>query len=128
MATNFLTPTAIWKDFKCNAVKAEVIGKSAAKGLAFTHLRISGSKTADGETGIYAVLTHKAQLSLSSPAIVLVQDFGESGDANLPRLLAENGYTVLDVDLAGNSQVNSDKRTGGAEKPYTLYPDSLSYA
>lgn len=128
MANNFLTPTAIWKGFKCDGAKAEIIHKSTAKGLTFTHLRIGGSKAADGETGIYAVLTHKAQLSLSSPAIVLVQDFGESGNAALPRLLAEKGYTVLDVDLAGKAPFNLEKTVDGVDKPYTVYPDSLSYA
>ncbi|GEM_PF-2205089 len=128
MASNFLTPTAIWKDFKCDGAKAEIICKHTAKGLVFTHLRLRGSVAADGETGIYAVLTHKAQLSLASPAIVLVQDFGKGGDTALPRLLAEKGYTVLDVDLAGKAPFNSEKTVDGVEKPYTVYPDSLSYA
>ena len=128
MASNFLTPTVIWKDFKCDGVKAEILHKSTAKGLVFTHLRISGSKAPDGETGIYAVLTHKAQLSISSPAIILVQDFGNCGNADAPRFLAERGYTVLDVDLAGAMPVNLEKTVDGVDKPYTLYPESLAYA
>ena len=128
MANSFLTPTAIWKGFKCDGAKAEIIGKSTLKGLISTHLRISGSKAADGETGIYAVLTHKAQLTISSPAIVLVQDFGRGNDAALTRILAEKGYTVLDVDIAGAADFNLDKRVEGVEKPYTVYPESLSYA
>ena len=128
MANNFLTPTAIWKGFKCDGVKADVICKSTVKGLTFTHLRIKGSKTVGGETGIYAVLTHKAQLTISSPAIVLVQDFGRGGDAELTKVLAEKGYTVLDVDIAGAAGFNLNKQVAGVEKPYTVYPESLSYA
>ena len=127
MSGNFLTPTAIWKDFNIDGeIKAEIIAKTADCGLSIIHLRISGKKTADGEVGIYATLTHKAQITLA-PAILLVRDFNTDDDS-LSFNLAEMGYAVLTVDIAGACEFNLNKTIEGVEKPYTLYPESLSYA
>lgn len=128
MSGNFLTPTAIWKDFTTDGeVKAEIIRDSSNKGISVTHLRISGRKTADGEVGIYAVLTRKAQLTLA-PAIVIVQDFDDGADITLAKKFAECGYSVLTVDIAGETEKNLARKTDGVDKPYTIYPESLKYA
>ena len=128
MSGNFLTPTALWKNFKTDGeVKAEIIAKTVDRDLSVIHLRISGKKTADGEVGIYATLTHKAQVTLA-PAIVLVQDFNTNEANALSDELAEKGYVVLAVDIAGATDFNIGKTIEGVEKPYTLYPESLSYA
>lgn len=128
MSGKFLTPAAIWKNFNTGGeIKAEVLRESAEKGFGFTHIRISGRKTADGEVSIYAVLTRKAQLTLS-PAVVVVQDFCDGADTTLAKKLAEQGYTVLTIDLAGSTERNLNREIKGVDKPYTVYPDSLSYA
>lgn len=127
MSGKFLTPTAIWKNFNTGEVKAEIIHESATKNFSFTHLRISGRKTADGEVSIYAVLTRKAQLTLA-PAVVVVQDFCDGADTTLAKKLAERGYTVLTVDLAGATERNTAREVAGVDKPYTVYPESLKYS
>lgn len=130
MSGNILTPTAVWKDFKLSGeIKAEIIKECAKKGISTTHLRISGRKTADGEVGIYGVLTRKAQLTLA-PAIIIVQEFTDGADTTLGKFLAEKGYTVLTVDLAGETEFNVGRaeETEGIDKPYTIYPESLKYA
>ena len=128
MSGKFLTPTAIWKDFKLSGeIKSEIIRESTEKGFSFTHIRISGRKTSDGEVSIYAVLTRKAQLKLA-PAILVVQDFCDGADTTLACTLAEQGYTVLTVDLAGATESNKNREVSGVDKPYTIYPESLNYA
>ena len=128
MSGKFLTPAAIWKDFTTDGeVKAEIIRESATKNFSFTYLRISGRKTHDGEVSIYAVLTRKAQLTLA-PAVLVVQDFCDGADTTLAKYLAEQGYTVLTVDLAGGAYNNLKAEVSGVDKPYTVYPESLSFA
>ena len=128
MSGNFLTPTAVWKNFTTGgAVKAEIIREFIHRGVSVTHFRISGRKTADGEVGIYAVMTRKAQLTLA-PAVVVVQEFNDGADTALAKKLAEQGYSVLTVDLAGATETNLQRKTEGVDCPYTLYPESLNYA
>lgn len=130
MSGNILTPTAVWKDFKLNGeVKAEILRETTSGGMSFTHLRISGRKTSDGEVGIYGVLTRRAQLKLA-PAIIIVQDFKNGADITLAKVFAEKGYTVLTIDLAGETDFNCKRaeETEGVDKPYTLYPESVKYA
>lgn len=127
MSGNLLTPTVIWKDFAVGEIKSEILYATTARGFAVSHLRISGEKTEDGEVGIYGVLVRKAQIDIA-PAIVLVQDFKSGAALTLAETLAEQGYSVLTLDIAGATEFNLDKKVEGVEKPYTLYPKSLSYA
>lgn len=128
MSGNFLTPTALFNDFKKSGeVKAEIISDSTRKGVSITHLRITGDKTADGEVAIYAVLTRKAQLTLA-PAVVIVQDFNDGTDITLANKFVERGYSALTIDLAGATENNLKKQIDGVDKPYTVYPESLNYA
>ena len=127
MSGNFLTPNTVWKDFKTHGeVKAEILAVCSSDNIAVSHLRISGRKTADGEVKIYAKLVRQAQLTLA-PAILLVQDFNGEDDETA-KLLAEKGYAVLAVDIAGSADFNTAKSVDGVEKPFTVYPESLSYA
>ena len=127
MSGNLLTPTIIWKDFAVGEIKSEILRAETVDGFAVSHLRISGEKVKDGEVGIYGVLVRKAQINIA-PAIVLVQDFKSGGDLTPAKALADKGYSVLLIDLAGETDFNLDKNAEGAFKPYTVYPKSLSYA
>ncbi|MBQ9485369.1 MAG: hypothetical protein IJU83_00870 [Clostridia bacterium] len=130
MAGNFLTPTAVWKDFSIQGdISAEVLKEYSEKGVAFVHLRIGGRKVADGQVGIYAVMTRKAQLTVA-PALVVVQDLANGTDLTLARFFAEQGYTVLTVDLAGETENATENKNaaGFGFAPYTIYPESLKYA
>ncbi len=130
MSGNILTPTAVWKDFNLNGeIKSEILSESTKGGISVTHLRISGRKTVDGEVGIYGVITRKAQLKLA-PALIIVQEFKNGADITLAKVFAEKGYTVLTVDLAGETEFNVRRaeETEGVDKPYTIYPESVKYA
>lgn len=127
MSGNLLTPTIIWKDFAVGEIKSETLSTCADRGFSVLHLRIFGEEVKDGTVGIYAVLVRKAQIDIA-PAIVLVQDFKGGADLTLAETLAEKGYSVLAVDIAGETDFNLNAAAGGVEKPYTLYPQSLSFA
>lgn len=127
MAGNFLTPTGIWKDFELKGeVTAKILKESSLRGTAYTHLRIDGRTTSDGAVGIYGVMVRKAQLNLA-PAIVIVQDFKDGADTTLARYFAEKGFIALVIDLAGATEENK-LRQSEVDTPYTIYPESLSYA
>lgn len=128
MTGNFLTPTALWKDFVTDgAVSAETLKEVSVSDINYTHIRIDGRKTSDGAVGIYGVIVRKAQLKLA-PAILIVQEFKDGADTALARYFAEKGYIALVIDLAGGADFNLEKTVEGVEKPFTLYPESLSYA
>ena len=127
MSGNLLTPTIIWKDFAVGEIKSEILHAYFSDGFAVSHLRISGERTEDGVVGIYAVSVRKAQIDIA-PAIVLVQDFKSGADLTLAKTLAEKGFCVLAVDIAGKTDFNLEKTVEGVENPYTLYPNSLSFA
>lgn len=127
MSGNLLTPTVIWKDFTACEIQSEILSRATINGFAVAHMRISGEKTEDGAVGIYGVLVRKAQIDIA-PAIVLVQDFNSGDSLTLAETLADKGYSVLCLDLAGETDFNLAKSVEGVEKPYTLYPDSLNFA
>ena len=127
MSGNLLTPTIIWKDFKVGEIASETLHASFEDGFAVSHLRIFGEKVADGTVKIYAVMVKKAKLGIT-PAVVLVQDFRCGTDLTVAKKLADNGFCVLVVDIAGEADFNLVKSVDDVESPYTVYPQSLRFA
>ena len=95
--------------------------------MTVTHLRIQGRKTADGIVGIYGVIVRKAQLNLA-PAIMVVQDLKSGTDLTFCKYLAEKGYITFAIDIAGKTEYSAAREVAGVDKPYTIYPESVSYA
>lgn len=119
MAGNILTPVSLWGQFKINQpVNAQVISERSDGEVVFSYLTLCGREVKDGQVKISAVLARKAQLGVA-PACLLLQDVCFAPDERLMKELAMNGYTVLSVDFAGE--------TDGKDR-FTEYPESLSYA
>ena len=118
MAGNILSPTAIWKDFSIPFVpSAEVIETIKDEKLTCTKLYIQGQSGGDFVTKIFATLV-KPNKRGNLPAILLLQDFECGYDNKLVHSLVEQGYAVLSVDFAGQSD----------NEYFTVYPEALSYA
>jgi len=119
MAGNILTPSAIWSGFKVNTpLGAELIEEKKRGDVVYSEISIEGRKVDDKSVEIYGVLAKNAQLSFS-PAILVLNDFIGGVNTDLITDLAKKGYTVLAVDLAGESE-EGDR--------FTVYPESISYA
>ena len=119
MAGTILTPNAIWKNFKTDGkIGAEVISEKKSGGIVFSNLLIEGRKVKDGVVEIFGTIAKKAQLSVA-PAILVLCDLNETVDETLITDLANRGYTVLAIDVAGQAE---------GKENFTVYPESLSHA
>lgn len=120
MAGNILTPNAIWGGFKVNTpIGIEVVGERSKGNIIYSDVFIEGRKTADGCVEIFGVYAKSAQLSVSTPAILVLNDLVSGVDYTLIEDLVKRGYAVLAIDLAG--------KVDGKEN-FTIYPESVSYA
>ena len=118
MAANILSPTAIWKDFNIPFVpSAEIIDTLKEDKATYTKLYIQGQSGGDDVTKIFATLV-KPNKRIKTPAIILLQDFECGYDEKLVQAFVAQGFSVLSVDLAGESE----------NEHFTIYPSSLSYA
>lgn len=119
MAGTILTPTAIWKNFEGQtAFEVEVLNQKNYGATLEQSFLLKGRTVQDGAVKIFCEFTWNTE-NQSSPAILLLQDFGAQFDHQLVCDLVNRGYSVLCVDLAGYKENKEN---------YTIYPESLSYA
>ncbi len=118
MAANILSPTAIWKDFTVPFVpSAEIIDTKKEEKATYTKLYIQGQSGGDEVTKIFATLVRPNKRT-KTPAIILLQDFECGYDQKLVEAFVAQGFSVLSVDLAGDSE----------NEFFTVYPSALYYA
>ncbi|MBE7083895.1 MAG: hypothetical protein E7373_04780 [Clostridiales bacterium] len=119
MAGNILTPSAIWNNFTIEQIpQAEVVSEKVQDGIMFSYFYLDGREIGQERVKIYGVMARKVQQTLS-PAILLVSDLDCGFNEGLMLDFAERGYTVLSVDLAGETD---------GESRFTIYPNSIHYA
>lgn len=119
MLGTILTPTAIWKNFTVkDNLSFNVISEEKVNGVIYTRFKLEGREVEDGKVNIYAELYRKAT-SKETPAVLLIEDFVIRDDKTLVKDLLKQGYSVLQIDIAGFSQ---------GKENYTEYPASIEYA
>lgn len=119
MAGNILTPVAIWDGFQTDIVpERTVIEEQSCGDVKITRCFIEGRKINQQRVKIFVTITESVSVS-SAPAILLVEDFEVGYDEKLAKDLANRGYYVVSIDLAGERE--------GCEY-FTQYPEEISYA
>jgi hypothetical protein len=119
MLGTILTPTAIWKNFTVkDNLSFNVITEEKVNGVIYTRFKLEGREVEDGKVNIYAELYRKAS-SKETPAVLLIEDFSIRDDKTLVKNLLKQGFSVLQIDIAGFSQ---------GKENYTEYPASIEYA
>ncbi len=119
MAGNILTPITLWGEFKTDKIPTMTEKDVTVDGdLRITRCYIDGRDVDGQSVKIFAVITEKGRL-VKKPAVLLLRDFSDEQDKVLIKDLAERGYIVVDVDLAGKVE---------GKECYTEYPESIDYA
>ncbi len=109
------SPNSLWKDYDVTALpfNLSALTDKTKNGARMREFYFDGYTTVDGKVRAFMSISESA----SNKGIVLYLPNGEaSDDDRIPSFLAENGYTVAQLDFAGSSETNPR---------YTLYPASL---
>ena len=118
MAGNILTPEEIFGDVNINFIpKTDLISESRVGETIISRVYLHGRELPDGQVKIYSVIAHGMQLAMM-PAIIVFSDINKGIDEDFIVELANKGYYVFAIDLAGIRE----------EGYYTIYPESISYA
>lgn len=119
MAGNILTPITLWGDFKIETPPIMTECDVVVDGEITTKRCYIDGRKIDGQSvKIFTTITEKGKLS-KKPSILLLRDFSDEQDRSLINDLAEKGYIVVDVDLAGSVE---------GKEYYTEYPKDIAYA
>ena len=95
-------------------------GDEVKEGRYYAHVTYSGHEVTDGSVRIYARFGKPAGEGMH-PAVLLLQDVGETPDEELMNYFIDKGYAVLVPDYAGKMQADSE----GVMR--TIYPPSIDY-
>ena len=118
MASTFLTPVTLWKDFD-DSLPLEVmtLSERAEEGIVWRDVRFLGRKAGDRRVNIYAkyVFPEKAA---RFPAVMVLFEAGCAFDEVFIRRFVGRGYGVLCVDYCGDNGTDL----------HTVYPPSIDYA
>ena len=118
MASTFLTPVTLWKDFD-DSLPLEVmtLSERTEEGIVWRDIRFLGRKAGDRRVNIYAkyVFPEKAA---RFPAVMVLFEAGCAFDEVFIRRFVGRGYGVLCVDYCGDNGTD----------PHTVYPPSIDYA
>jgi len=119
MSGNILTPSALWGDFKIDNVPAcTVVDQKQDGKVTVSRVYIEGRKIGTEQVRIFATIA-KDESKQKVPAILLIRDIEDDVDERLIVDLANKGYKVLSVDLAGAEF---------GKEFYTEYPSEINYA
>lgn len=119
MSVNILTPVSLWEGFYIEApISFRSLVKKTENGVVSEYLRIDGRSVGKEKVNIFA-LFKKPENFKSGPAVLISSDPEFSVSESFSDRLVKEGYAVLAVDIGG-------KREDG--KPYTVYPDEISFA
>lgn len=117
--SNILTPLAIWKNFDSSlTLMHRSLGEKIEDGIRYERVSFAGRDTGEGRVTIFGVLASTAAAP-SLDGVLILGDSRQPIREDLLKLFVEKGYTVLQVDYAGERE--------GAEE-YTRYPSVVSYA
>ena len=118
MAGNILTPEEIFGDANQSFIpKTDLISESRVGETIISRVYLHGRELPDAQVKIYSVIAHGMQLAMM-PAIIVFSDLEKGIDEDFIVELANKGYYVFAIDLAGIRE----------EGYYTIYPESISYA
>ena len=118
LASTFLTPVTLWKDFDDSLpLEEETLSERKDEGAVFRDVRFLGRRVGGERVKIYAqyVLPEGAT---SFPALLILFEAGCPFDETFVRRFIARGYGVLCVDYCGEN---------GTEA-YTAYPAAVDYA
>ncbi len=119
MSGNILTPVAIWDGFNIDTVpEGTVVDQKTEGAFSVTRCYIDGRKINDQNVRVFATVV-KVESEKAKPAIVVVEDFCTGYDDKLAKDLAEKGYVVVSVDIAGKD---------AGKEFFTEYPKQIDYA
>ena len=117
--SNILTPLALWKNFNSGlTLMHRSLGDKIEGGIRYEKVNFAGRDTGEGRVTIFGVLASSATTP-SMDGVLLLGDSKQPIMEDLLRLFVEKGYTVLQVDYAGERE---------GLKDFTRYPEVISYA
>ncbi len=112
------TPTTIWKNFSVNEEPSFIpAGKREEDGFIKEDGYVLGRSVGEERIKIFVRTVRKENGKM--PAVIVFNDFDIHEDDVLLSRLAESGYFVVMVDVAGKTDATED---------YTVYPKEIEYA
>ncbi len=118
MAGKILTPVSVWSGFNIDFIpQAESVEDYKDGEYAVSKFYLGGRRYKDAQTKVFCTSITKNKEP--KEAVFVIPDLEKGTDEGLLKALADKGWYVVSIDLAGIKD---------GEKNYTVYPESLSYA
>ena len=117
-----MSPVMLWENFDATLpLKESSTGEELYDNVIYKDVYFSGRETADGRVRIFGVYAKSKSTGKKSNkgAILILPDVSESINYDLINVYVSQGYSVLTVDLRGETPDNEN---------YTKYPECVSYA
>ena len=118
MASTFLTPVTLWKDFDDTLpLEEESLSERKEEGVVIRAVRFLGRQVGDERVRIYAQY-YLPQGEEKFPAVMVLFEAGCPFDERFVRRFTARGYGVLCVDYCGENGTDA----------HTVYPAAVDYA
>lgn len=118
MASTFLTPVTLWKDFDCTLpFEEETLSERTEDGAVFRDVTFSARRVGEERVRVYARYVYPAG-GESFPAVMILFEAGSAFDERFVRRFVARGYGVLCVDYCGENGTGL----------HTVYPQAIDYA
>ena len=118
MASTFLTPVTLWKDFDDSLpLNEETLSERREEGAICRDVRFSGRQVGEERVRIFARYVLPAGEE-RFPAVMILFEAGCPFDEAFVRRFVSRGYGVLCVDYCGDNGTDA----------HTIYPDAVDYA
>ncbi len=117
-----VSAVSLWKKLDMsNPLSESIWGEYEHENGIYENVTFSGHKVEDGSVRIYANFA-RPKGNGKFPAVLLLQDAGQTIDFELMKFFVDKGYAVLAPDYSGKMQSDSENTLR------TIYPKSLEYA
>lgn len=118
LATTFLTPITLWKDFDDTLpLEEEVLSEQVSDGTVSRDICFLGRQVEEERVKIFAKYVFPEK-SARFPVVMILFEAGCAFDEAFLRRFVERGYGVLCVDYCSENAADN----------HTVYPDAISYA
>lgn len=118
MAGKILTPVSVWSGFNIDFIpQAERVEDYNDGEYVVSKFYLGGRRLGEAQTKVFCTSISKNKEA--KEAVFVIPDFEKGTDEVFLKALADNGWYVLSIDLAGKTDEKKD---------YTVYPEAVAYA